>query len=116
LRAARKPDRLAERRGEPRAAAPGPTGLAWGSVSEFVAVLPLVERIRARGLTVLMTTGTVTSARWQKSGFSGAFHQFIPLDVPAFITRFSTTGVGSRPFVESDCAQYHLTASDAISR
>src|SRR5262249_40468499 len=58
------PDRIAERRGEP--SVPRPRGpLVWvhgASVGELVAVLPLVERICARGLAVLVTTGTVTSA------------------------------------------------------
>jgi 3-deoxy-D-manno-octulosonic-acid transferase len=85
------PDRIAERRGEPSAPRP-PGPLVWvhgASVGEFVAVLPLVERIRARGFTVLVTTGTVTSAALAEKRLPpGAFHQFIPLDVPAFITRF----------------------------
>jgi 3-deoxy-D-manno-octulosonic-acid transferase len=85
------PDRIAERRGEPSVPRP-PGPLVWvhgASVGEFVAVLPLVERIRARGFTVLMTTGTVTSAVVAEKRLPpGAFHQFIPLDVPAFIARF----------------------------
>src|SRR6266436_9654395 len=84
-------DRIAERRGEASALRPaGP--LVWvhgASVGEFVDVLPLVERIRERGLTVLMTTGTVTSAELaQRRLPAGALHQFIPLDIPSFVTRF----------------------------
>ena len=51
--AARKiPMRIGERRGEPSAPRP-PVPLIWvhgASVGEFTAVLPLVERIRARGI------------------------------------------------------------------
>src|SRR5260370_37534056 len=58
------PDRIAERRGE--ASTPRPPGpLVWvrgSSGGEFVAVLPLGGRIRARGSPVLMPTDTVTSA------------------------------------------------------
>ncbi len=100
------PDRIAERRGEPSAPRP-PGPLVWvhaASVCEFVAVLPLVERIRARGFTVLMTTGTVTSAALAEKRLPpGAFHQFVPLDLPPFIGRFLDYW---RPdlglFVESD--------------
>jgi len=100
------PDRIAERRGEPSAPRP-PGPMVWvhgASVGEFVAVLPLVERIRSRGFTVLVTTGTVTSAALAEKRLPpGAFHQFIPLDLPPFITRFLDYW---RPdlalFVESD--------------
>jgi 3-deoxy-D-manno-octulosonic-acid transferase len=100
------PKRLAERRGEPGVPRP-PGPLVWvhgASVGEFIAVLPLVERICARGFTVLMTTGTVTSAELAAKRLPvGAFHQFIPLDIPSFILRFLDHW---RPclalFVESD--------------
>jgi 3-deoxy-D-manno-octulosonic-acid transferase len=100
------PDRIAERRGEPSVPRP-PGPLIWvhgASVGEFVAVLPLVERIRARGLAVLMTTGTVTSAALAEKRLpSGAFHQFIPLDTPAFVARFlDYWRPGLALFVESD--------------
>jgi len=85
------PARIAERRGEPSAPRP-PGPLVWvhgASVGEFVAVLPVVDRIRARGFTVLMTTGTVTSAELAEKRLpAGALHQFIPLDMPSFISRF----------------------------
>jgi 3-deoxy-D-manno-octulosonic-acid transferase len=85
------PDRLAERRGEPSAPRP-PGPMVWvhgASVGEFIAVLPLVERIRSRDFTVLVTTGTVTSAALAEKRLPpGAFHQFIPLDLPPFIARF----------------------------
>jgi 3-deoxy-D-manno-octulosonic-acid transferase len=100
------PDRIAERRGEPGVPRP-PGPLVWvhgASVGEFIAVLPLVSRICAQDLTVLMTTGTMTSAELaQKRLPVGALHQFIPLDMPSYITRFLDHW---RPdlalFVESD--------------
>jgi 3-deoxy-D-manno-octulosonic-acid transferase len=84
-------ERIAERRGVPGVPRP-PGPLVWvhgASVGEFVAVLPLVERICSRGFTVLMTTGTVTSAELAAKRLPvGALHQFIPLDMPPYITRF----------------------------
>jgi 3-deoxy-D-manno-octulosonic-acid transferase len=85
------PRRLAERRGE--AAVERPAGpLIWthgASVGEMLAVMPLVESLRTRGFNVLVTSGTVTSARLAEARLpAGAIHQFVPLDAPRFIARF----------------------------
>ena len=58
------PRRLGERRGEPAFERPqGPLIWAHGaSVGEMLAVMPLMESLRARGFKVLVTSGTVTSA------------------------------------------------------
>jgi 3-deoxy-D-manno-octulosonic-acid transferase len=82
---------LPERRGESSVRRPdGP--LVWlhgASVGELISVLPLIERIRSRGLAVLVTTGTVTSA-----GIAGqrlppeVIHQFVPVDIQKFVSRF----------------------------
>jgi 3-deoxy-D-manno-octulosonic-acid transferase len=111
------PDRIAERRGEPSAPRP-PGPLVWvhgASVGEFIAVLPLIERIRARGFTVLITTGTVTSAALAEKRLPpGALHQFIPLDMPSFIARFLDYWLPDLAlFVESDLwPNIILTASE----
>jgi len=98
--------RLPERRGESRIARPdGP--LVWlhgASVGELVSVLPLIERIRARGLSMLVTSGTVTASGLAEQRLPrGVVHQFVPLDVPWFVRRFLDHW---RPdlalFVESD--------------
>ena len=99
-------DRMAERRGETTATRPAGT-LVWvhgASVGELVAALPLIERLRARGFNVLVTTGTVTSAALAGKRLPpGALHQFVPLDAPAFVAKFLDHW---RPdlalFVESD--------------
>ena len=55
----------------------------------MLAVLPLVEAIRARNFNVLVTSGTVTSARLAEERLpDGVIHQFIPLDAPRYTTRF----------------------------
>jgi 3-deoxy-D-manno-octulosonic-acid transferase len=85
------PKRIEERRGI--AGIPRPEGrLAWlhgASVGEGLALLPVVERLTRKGFNVLVTTGTVTSARILAQRLpGGAAHQFSPLDAPAFIERF----------------------------
>jgi 3-deoxy-D-manno-octulosonic-acid transferase len=85
------PTRLAERRGE--ADLPRPHGpLVWvhgASVGEMLAVVPLIERINARDVSVLVTTGTVTSAALADQRLpAGVLHQFVPLDTPKFVNRF----------------------------
>jgi len=100
------PARLAERCGEP--SLPRPAGpLVWvhgASIGEMLAVIPLIERIRAQDFAVLATSGTVTSAALAGRRLpTGAVHQFIPLDAPRFVGRFLDHW---RPdlalFVESD--------------
>lgn len=83
--------RLGERIGE--ATLPRPPGrLVWlhgASIGEALALLPLIERLVGRGLGVLATTGTVSSARILADRLpAGAVHQFVPLDVPVFVERF----------------------------
>lgn len=100
------PARLAERYGV--ASRPRPAGpLIWlhgASVGEMLAVVPLIERLRAMNFAVLVTSGTVTSAALAEQRLpAGAVHQFIPLDAPRFVDRFLDHW---RPdlalFVESD--------------
>jgi 3-deoxy-D-manno-octulosonic-acid transferase len=85
------PRRLAERRGE--ATVPRPAGpLVWvhgASVGEVAAVIPLVERIASKDFKVLVTSGTIGSAKLCEQRLpAGVIHQFVPLDTPRFIARF----------------------------
>ena len=85
------PVRLAERRGESKMPRP-PGPLVWlhgASVGELNAVLPLIDRIRAHDLNVLVTTGTVTSAGIAEKRLPpDVIHQFAPVDIPQFTARF----------------------------
>ncbi len=83
--------RLPERRGE--ANIPRPSGrLIWfhgASVGEINAVFPLIERVRAQNLNVLVTSGTVTSAGIAEKRLPpDVIHQFSPVDLPQFAARF----------------------------
>lgn len=85
------PERLAERRGHASAERPeGP--LVWvhgASVGEVISVLPLIERLDARGFSVLLTSGTLTSSRIaERRAPPGVIHQFMPLDARGFVSRF----------------------------
>ncbi len=66
--------------------------LAWvhaASVGESLAVLPLAERLRAKGLSVLITSGTVSSAQvLEKRLGDSMIHQYVPIDRPTTVKRF----------------------------
>lgn len=86
-----QPARLGERLG--RTTTPRPAGrLVWlhgVSVGESLSLLPLAEALLARGLAVLVTSGTVTSAEIMARRLpAGAIHQFAPVDAPGAVRRF----------------------------
>jgi 3-deoxy-D-manno-octulosonic-acid transferase len=87
------PVRFRERQGLPgKVRPPGP--LVWihaASVGEATAMLALIERLLQErpALQILVTTGTVTSARLLETRLpSRAWHQFAPVDLPHWIGRF----------------------------
>jgi 3-deoxy-D-manno-octulosonic-acid transferase len=85
------PARIGERRGE--TAVPRPAGpLIWthgASVGEMLSLMPLIEWLRGKGFAVLVTSGTLTSAKLAERRLpQGVIHQFIPIDAPKFIDRF----------------------------
>ena len=83
--------RLDERRGDGRTMRPQ-GALVWlhgASVGELASALPLIARIAARDVNVLVTTGTVTSSELAEQRLPpGVIHQFLPLDAPRFMRRF----------------------------
>src|SRR5690349_18921193 len=109
--------RLKERRGESDIARPaGP--LVWvhgASVGEITAVLPLIQHICDEGFSVLVTSGTTTSAAMAEQRLpKGAIHQFVPLDVPKFGARFLDHWQPDLAlFVESDLWPNLILASAA---
>ncbi|MBL6955176.1 MAG: 3-deoxy-D-manno-octulosonic acid transferase [Alphaproteobacteria bacterium] len=87
------PARFDERLGKP--SRPRPDGrLIWvhgASVGEAISVLPLIERLlrQDQGLHILLTSGTVTSARIMADRLPArAIHQYVPIDRPASVSRF----------------------------
>jgi 3-deoxy-D-manno-octulosonic-acid transferase len=83
--------RLGERQGYPSRQRPK-GHLVWvhgASIGETLSLLPIVERLTQRGLAVLVTSGTRTSASLIARRLPpGAVHQFVPLDVPRYVRRF----------------------------
>lgn len=87
------PTRFGERLGKP--SIPRPEGrLIWihaASVGESISVLPLIARLREDfpDTHVLLTTGTVTSARLLVERLpEGARHQFVPVDRISYVRSF----------------------------
>jgi 3-deoxy-D-manno-octulosonic-acid transferase len=83
--------RKSERYGYASLARPeGP--LVWvhaASVGETNAMVSLVKEIARRGITVLLTTGTVTSAAVARSRLEGeVIHQYVPIDLAPVVRRF----------------------------
>jgi len=87
------PVRFNERLGRP--SLPRPKGkLAWvhaASVGESLSILPLIGRVLRdhKDWSVLVTTGTVTSARLMTERLpQGAVHQYVPVDLVTYVRRF----------------------------
>lgn len=87
------PARRGERLGRPSLPRPAGT-VAWvhaASVGETSAILPLIGRLLERRpeLTILLTTGTVTSARFAAGRLPDrTLHQYVPLDSPRLVETF----------------------------
>ncbi|RCK44262.1 3-deoxy-D-manno-octulosonic acid transferase [Thalassospira profundimaris] len=87
------PGRIGERFGHPSAMRPK-GHLVWihgASVGESLSALPVIDEIRRRypGLSVLVTTGTVTSAELMHARLpKGVIHQFVPIDRQVCVARF----------------------------
>lgn len=66
--------------------------LVWfhaASVGETTAVVPLIQEVRRRGISIVLTTGTVTSATIARDRLAETvIHQYVPLDLKPAIRRF----------------------------
>lgn len=66
--------------------------LVWfhaASVGETNALLPLIREVRRRAINVILTTGTVTSARVARERLGeSVIHQYVPLDLKPTVSRF----------------------------
>ncbi len=100
------PARVGERRGNPTAGRPAGS-LVWihgASVGEVLAVAELIERLRALGIRILLTSGTVTAAAMVARRFpDDVIHQYVPFDAPQFVNTFlDYWQPGLAIFIESD--------------
>jgi len=90
-RAKEIPARLGERRGIASLPRPNAQKLIWihaASVGETMSVLSVIEALAGHA-QILLTTGTVTSAKIAAQRLPAhARHQFVPLDVPAWVENF----------------------------
>ncbi len=87
------PERIHEKQGISKLDRP-PGQLVWlhaASIGEAQSALILIDRLNERtpNLNILVTTGTVTSARVLENKLpKNAIHQFYPLDHPEWVTSF----------------------------
>ncbi len=99
--------RWPERLGEGEEPAPDDRPTVWihaASVGETVAALPLIGRIAATGVRVVLTTVTTTSASIAAARLpQGAVHRYVPLDLAPPMDRFLRRWrPGLAVFVESE--------------
>ena len=100
------PDRIGERRGIASVERP-PGPLIWihgASVGEVLAAAELIEKLRALGIRILLTSGTLTAAAMVERRFPpDVIHQYIPFDAPRFVESFlDHWQPGLALFIESD--------------
>lgn len=66
--------------------------LIWfhaASVGETIAIVPLVQTILSYGVQIVLTTGTVTSAKVVRERLGDSvIHQYVPLDIKPAVSRF----------------------------
>ena len=66
--------------------------LVWlhaASVGESLAIMPMIKRMESFGISLVLTTGTVTSANVAKDRISErTIHQYVPMDMKRAVRRF----------------------------
>ncbi|MEP4291465.1 MAG: glycosyltransferase N-terminal domain-containing protein, partial [Rhizobiaceae bacterium] len=66
--------------------------LVWlhaASVGESLAIMPMIKRMESFGISLVLTTGTVTSANIARDRISErTIHQYVPMDMKRAVGRF----------------------------